>query len=434
MNSWIDIIDFAAAVCGTVIALLGLLLNLSLHYMETRSRRFFAVLFVLLLAYVASDLVSQLSLNLMGPRYATLSRLAVFAESLLSSLLMPMLTMYLLHCAGVEWRRHPAFYAVVVLWLAYFALLAATQFTTAIYTVTPENVYQRGPLYPLLLVPPALLMLVNLAVLLRNRKLLTGRQRRAFTVYLLLPLACMLVQMAVYGLLMIVIGTSIAALYLFLTILTDQVERSIAQQEEIARQQRELAHQRASVMVLQMRPHFIYNTLMSIYSLCNQDPQKARQVTLDFTNYLRKNFHAVASDGMIPFSSELEHTRAYLAVEQVQFEDMLLVEYDTPYTQFRLPPLTLQPLVENAVKHGMDPYSGPLCVCVRTRHTEAGAEITVEDNGPGFDPADESKPHPTLKNIRQRLDGMCGGSMTITPRDGGGTVVTLTIPDSSPAL
>ena len=187
-------------------------------------------------------------------------------------------------------------------------------------------------------------------------------------------------------------------------------------------------------MVLQMRPHFIYNTLMSIYSLCNQDPQKARQVTLDFTNYLRKNFHAVASDGMIPFSSELEHTRAYLAVEQVQFEDMLLVEYDTPFTQFRLPPLTLQPLVENAVKHGMDPYSGPLCVCVRTRHTEAGAEITVEDNGPGFDPADESKPHPTLKNIRQRLDGMCGGSMTITPRDGGGTVVTLTIPDSSPAL
>ena len=73
-------------------------------------------------------------------------------------------------------------------------------------------------------------------------------------------------------------------------------------------------------MVLQMRPHFIFNTMMSIYSLCNQDPQKARQVTMDFTNYLRKNFNAVASDSTIPFSAELEHTRAYLAVEQVRLK------------------------------------------------------------------------------------------------------------------
>jgi LytS/YehU family sensor histidine kinase len=137
----------------------------------------------------------------------------------------------------------------------------------------------------------------------------------------------------------------------------------------------------------------------------------------------------VASDSTIPFSAELEHTRAYLAVEQAQFEDMLLVEYDTPVTNFRLPPLTLQPLVENSVKHGMNPYSGPLHVSVRTRRTEAGIEVIVEDNGPGFDPDDESKPHTTLANIRQRMEMMCGGSLTIRPRDGGGTVATVTIPD-----
>ena len=79
-------------------------------------------------------------------------------------------------------------------------------------------------------------------------------------------------------------------------------------------------------MVLQMRPHFIYNTLMSIYSLCNQNPQKARQVTMDFTNYLRKNFNAVASENTIPLSTELEHTRAYLAVEQAQYDDLLIVD------------------------------------------------------------------------------------------------------------
>ena len=77
-------------------------------------------------------------------------------------------------------------------------------------------------------------------------------------------------------------------------ILSDQIEQDLRRQQEIARQereiarqQREIAHQRASVMILQMRPHFIYNTLMSIYSLCMFDPEKARQTTMNFTNYLR---------------------------------------------------------------------------------------------------------------------------------------------------
>jgi len=182
-------------------------------------------------------------------------------------------------------------------------------------------------------------------------------------------------------------------------------------------------------MVLQMRPHFIYNTLMTIYSLCNLDPQKARQVTMDFTDYLRKNFKAVASENTIPFSAELEHTRAYLAVEQAQYEEMLVVEYDTQFTQFRLPPLTLQPLAENAVKHGLNPDAEPLHVTIRTCRTDKASVIVVEDNGPGFDASKMNETHTTLTNIRQRLEWMCGGKMEITPRDGGGTIVTVTIPD-----
>ena len=107
---------------------------------------------------------------------------------------------------------------------------------------------------------------------------------------------------------------------------------------------------------------------------------------------------------------------------------MLVVDFDTPFTQFRLPPLTLQPIVENAVKHGFDPDSAPLRISIRTRRTDSGAEITVEDTGPGFDPTDESKPHIALDNIRQRLEMMCHGNMEIAPREGGGTVVKVTIP------
>ena len=148
---------------------------------------------------------------------------------------------------------------------------------------------------------------------------------------------------------------------MFAIIFYDQIEQHF-------RLQREIANQRASIMVLQMRPHFIYNAMMSIYYLCSQNPQKAQQVTLDFTTYLRKNFTAIASEDTISFSDELEHTHAYLAIEQVQFGDSLIVDYDTPYENFRLPPLTLQPIVENTVKHGMDPEYAPLRIAIRTCH------------------------------------------------------------------
>ncbi len=421
MIYWIDLTNYGIAVDGLMVVLLGLLMSIFSRYQEKWDRRFFVILFSFLISYVSSDLLSQISLVLLGPSAAPLSRIAIFGESLLSSLLMPMLTVYLIHCTGEDWHRNMLLTIVGVLWLGYFVLLIVTQFTTVIYTVTPDNVYRRGAGYPVLLIAPVLLMLLNLLALWRRRTKLTRQQTLAFALYLLIPMDCMIVQMLSYGLLMIVIGSCVAAFCMFLFILRDQQEHYAAQQEENARQ-------KASIMVLQMRPHFIYNTLMSIYSLCSLNPQKAKQVTMDFTDYLRRNFNAVANGNTIPFSAELEHTRTYLAVEQALHEEMLLVEYDTQFTWFRLPPLTLQPIAENAVKHGMNPYAGPLRVTVRTYRIDSAGVIIVEDDGTGFGTAEMNESHMTLTNIRQRLELMCGGRLEITPRDGGGTVVTVTIP------
>ena len=107
----------------------------------------------------------------------------------------------------------------------------------------------------------------------------------------------------------------------------------------------------------------------------------------------------------------------------------MLVEYDITHENFRLPPLTLQPIVENAVKHGMDPEYAPLCIKTSTCETNFGDEIVVEDNGEGFSPSDDDfEPHTALANIKKRLEIMCGGKMTIRPRESGGTVVTVIIP------
>lgn len=265
-------------------------------------------------------------------------------------------------------------------------------------------------------------MLALFIAVLRRRDRLSRRQFFAFLVYIVQPLVGMLIQLAFYGLYAIVLFTTVAAVFLYVSILTDQVERTVLQQKELARQ-------RTSIMVLQMRPHFIYNTLLSVYYLCKQDPEKAQQVILDFSSYLRQNFTAIVKEDMILFTEELEHTRAYLAVERTRYENKLFVCFDTLHTRFRLPLLTLQPVVENAVKHGLDPSFVPLSITVRTRETENGSEITVEDTGPGYAPADDDEPHIALANIRERLALMCGGELTIRTGDKGGTVVTITVPD-----
>lgn len=415
MVSGINLANFVIVISAFIISALGLILAIFLRRTFREGRISFLALFLLLVGYTASAVVNELSDT------AVISQIFLFSNSLFSSLLIPAITLYLLRCAGEDWRHSPLFAVVAILWTIYFALLVVTQFTTWIYYFTPDNVYHRGAWYPLLLIPPALLMVANLIGLWRFRAALTHRQRVAFLIYFVVPLVCMLIQMFVYGLLLIVFGTALAVLFMFIFLLYDQVEHSIRQAEENARQ-------RASINVLQMRPHFICNTMMSIYYLIALDAEKARQVTLDFTTYLRDNFTAIAKGDTIPFAEELEHTRAYLAVEKVRHEDKLYIELDTPWISFRIPPLTLQPIVENAIVHGVSPDLEPLYLSVLTRETKTHSEIIVEDTGPGFAPVDDHEPHIALANIRERLEMMCGGTLEITSREMGGTRVTIRVP------
>ena len=404
-----------------VLTVMSLVVTVILPDIDRWSRNFFIALFSVLLLYSGVILLDGLIFR--RPDAAVLTLLIFdYLESLLVSLLLPMLTVYLLHSCGEEPRKSPLLRAVLALWLVYFLLISSTLFSSWFYYYPePGRIFTRGPLYPLVLLPTAVILMLDLVTLIRRRDRLSRRSFHAFLVGLLPITVGIIVNMFVFAWTLFGVTLFLCAFSQFIMILFDQVEQTRQRQQEIA-------NQHASITMLRMRPHFIYNTMTSIYYLCDQDPQKAKQVTLDFTSYLRRNFNTIAGDKPIPFSEELEHTRAYLAVEQAQFEGSLFVEYDTPDTAFSLPPLTLQPIVENAVKHGMDPDSGPLRISVRTRITDDGHEITVADNGPGFDPARIEEPKATLDNIRQRLKMMCRGSLTISASDTGGTAVRLTIP------
>lgn len=423
--TWEQIYFFS---CGGVMVLMLVTLWLAVIMpgMNQWNKRFFVTFFIVFVLSMVSLFVDLLVYD--DPTMALAEEITIYFQYLFISILMPMFTAYLLRTCGEEWRKTLLFRTVIILWVMYFILLAIAQFTTFFYYVTPDNQYKQGSWHLIMIAPIFAVMFINLFAVIRRRSKLSTKYFVAFLIHLI-PLQATLVFHNLFdeNIFSVVLGLSISTLSMFAIILYDQVEQYVGQQ-------REIAHQRASIMVLQMRPHFIYNAMMSIYYLCARNPKKAQQVTLDFTTYLRKNFTAIASEDTVPFSDELEHTRAYLAVEQVQFEDSLCVEYDTPHKNFRLPPLTLQPIVENAVKHGMDPEYAPLHISIRTREINSGSEIVVEDDGPGFTPADESEPHIALANIRNRLEMMCGGKMTIKPRKGGGIVVSVIIPLHPPNL
>ena len=202
-------------------------------------------------------------------------------------------------------------------------------------------------------------------------------------------------------------------------------------EEEKRAMELKLQESQISIMLSQIQPHFLYNTLNSIYQLCETNPMRARALVNSFSEYLRNNLSSLEESGLIPFATELSHVNTYLDIEKVRFEDTLEIEYDIKCVDFSLPVLTVQPIVENAVKHGTSKKRGGGTVKISTDEDKENYIITVSDTGCGFDPTkpkEDGKRHVGIENVRQRLSNMCSGTLKIESTVGVGTLVTIIIP------
>ncbi len=189
------------------------------------------------------------------------------------------------------------------------------------------------------------------------------------------------------------------------------------------------AEQRIQLMISQIQPHFLFNTLSTIQALCLIDPDKASDTVGKFGVYLRQNLESLNQPGLIPFDKELEHVRLYADIEMIRFP-FIKVEYFIEDRAFSLPALSVQPLVENAIRHGVRVRDEGL-VTVRTWKDLNAHIISITDNGCGFDvkAAEQSdKSHIGIRNVRERLEKMCGGTLTIKSMIGEGTSVLISIP------
>lgn len=204
------------------------------------------------------------------------------------------------------------------------------------------------------------------------------------------------------------------------------ISQQVNEEKEI-----KLREQRVSLMLSQIQPHFLYNTLNTITALCRANPKLAEETTIKFSKYLRENMYSMGENDTHPFSQELEHTNIYLDIEKLRFGDRVKVEYDIQSDDFNMPILTLQPIVENAVKHGICKKLEGGTIKISTEKKGRDHIITIEDNGIGFElekALNDGEPHVGIQNVNERLKSTVKAEMEITSFIGLGTTVKIIIP------
>ncbi len=242
--------------------------------------------------------------------------------------------------------------------------------------------------------------------------------------FVLIPVANQFITGYSFGLTTEFPAMLISIVLIFGVVVAKREQRLIAAEKE-------LYESKVKVMVSQIQPHFMYNALSSIAMLCKLDPDTASQATITFAQYLRGNMDSLKQTAPIPFEQELEHLKKYLYIEKLRFGKKLNIEYDIQATDFELPQLTIQPLAENAVKHGLSKKKGGGTLTIATRETDKAFEVTVSDDGTGFDineKKNDGRSHIGMENIKNRLKEMCDADVIIESEIGKGTVAKIIIP------
>ena len=254
-----------------------------------------------------------------------------------------------------------------------------------------------------------------------NKKLVV-REKTAFAFYCVLPLVAIILQNSFkgYAIAYLSIIFAVEVLFLFLN-----VQKNIA----LTREEEKNKEAQIKLMLSQIQPHFIYNSLSAISTLISIDPDKAQEALDKFTEYLRHNLSSLSETRLINFKDELKHIKTYIALEQMRFSNRINVIYDIQVEDFSIPPLCIQPIVENAIKHGILKKIEGGTLTIKTYEKNNSYVVDIKDDGVGFNIEDvdfDSNKHFGLNNIKYRIDTMCHGDITINSKIGEGTEVIVT--------
>lgn len=220
----------------------------------------------------------------------------------------------------------------------------------------------------------------------------------------------------------------------FSSIFFDKITTIYHASVKAAELDKELVTANTAIMISQIQPHFLYNALNTIKYLIKRDPKTAEKAVISFSKYLRGNMDSITQKAPIPFTEELEHIKNYCDIELLRFGEKLEIVYNTDFVNFNVPSLTIQPLVENAIKHGVTKRPEGGTVTITTEETDNFYTIVIEDNGVGFDTENpdytpnDNHAHVGLKNVKNRLEMMVNADVVVQSELDVGTTITINIP------
>lgn len=288
------------------------------------------------------------------------------------------------------------------------------------FYVSPAGYYENGDIFYVSMICPAAVLFLCVLYVLKQK--ITVTDKIIFISYPLIPLIGAVVDTAFEG-------PEFLCMMVFLSNVFIYSNMFVRRDETLARRQTELAESKMNNMMLQINPHFIYNTLGSISSLCHEDPDLAENMLYSFSNYLRNNFGEMAHKNLITIEEELEHLEFYINIEKLRFPDINVV-LDFKASSFMIPSLSIQPLAENAIKHGIMGRETGGTLKISTYEDDMFYSVCVEDDGVGFDTIEkhDGKNHIGVKNVQKRLEMLCGGTLSISSTKDVGTVAVIKIP------
>jgi sensor histidine kinase YesM len=292
------------------------------------------------------------------------------------------------------------------------------------FVIDEQNYYHRSYLSFLTPTFTALVLILNLELLARHRHSLTKRMMVCLSLCMILPAAAAVYQFFHYGVSYANIAMIISMINLFVNVISEQGQML---NKEVVK----MNDMKVQLLISQIGPHFIYNTLGTIKHLCRTNPKQAETMVDDLSIYLRGNLDTLTEKKCIPFQDELNSVKAYLDVEKQRFGDRVKTVYEIEDTQFLIPALTLQPLVENAVTHGVCAKEEGGTITIRTSLQAEDHVICIEDDGAGFDVSrikEQDEEHIGIHNVEGRLQSLCHGTMKVESTIGEGTVITIKIP------
>jgi len=315
--------------------------------------------------------------------------------------------------------------------LIFISLLAITsQLTGIIFYIDLDNIYSRGDymwLAWLVLYGYSLGSYYLIGIKTKNKPALRPIKglNACFYLFPLPPLFLGVIQILLPGTYLISIGMVISVFIIFANIHNRRLTEIAIEQHE-----QELTQSRITTMLSQVQPHFLYNSISAISDLCAGNPE-AQKALISFSDYLRVNMASINQKTLVSFETELNHIKHYLYLEKLRFEERLQIFYEINVTNFKVPVLSIQPIVENAVSQGLFNKPGGGTLRIRTTEEESEHVITIVDNGVGYDIdtlQSSDKSQTGIENVRNRLASMCGGTITINSKPGIGTRIHVNIP------